>query len=289
MKVILLWLLSPILLLGQGGVINGTLQSAAVANSNGTQLSMAGMAAITWTVNCSVACTGGTTINFEGAQDCTTPVFVAVLAQQLGTFIVATTVVNQGTTITVWQTSGSGLQCVRARISAYSAGTITVTATAGPAPVQTPVSYVASLANFPTAVTTTGRNVVGAILAEKSSRWTVISQPASGSQATASIAAEANVRHVVDCIGFSADAGAAVVATALVVNLRDGATGAGTVIWTYTVAATVAAAAGVQDVAPFGLCGLGLTGTTNTAMTLEFTAGVTGLLEAVNISGYNVN
>jgi hypothetical protein len=62
----------------------------------------------------------------------------------------------------------------------------------------------AALANFTAATTLTGRNSIGAALAEKGSRWTVISNPAAGSQATASIAAEASVRHVVDCIAFSA-------------------------------------------------------------------------------------
>jgi hypothetical protein len=68
--------------------------------------------------------------------------------------------------------------------------------------------------------------------------------------------------------------------------VRDGATGAGTVIWTYQTA--ISAVTG-QNVAPFSVCGLNLVGTTNTAMTLEFQALLTNLIESVSISGYNVN
>lgn len=144
----------------------------------------------------------------------------------------------------------------------------------------------ASLANFATSATLTARNSIGATIIEKGSHWSVIHNPAAGSQATASIAAEASVRHVVDCISFS---GAAIVAPALTrldVNLRDGATGAGTIIWSYTVA--VAATTG-QSVLPHSICGLNLVGTTNTAMTLEFSASLANLIENVSVSGYNVN
>lgn len=145
-----------------------------------------------------------------------------------------------------------------------------------------------TLANFPTSATLTARNVFGGIVAEKSSRWSVVSNPASGSQATASIAAEAAVRHVADCINFSTIASGATAATNLTINLRDGATGAGTIIWTYQTGAPILAAGGTMAV-PHSICGLNLVGTTNTAMTFEFSAGLTGLIEAVSISGYNVN
>jgi len=142
-----------------------------------------------------------------------------------------------------------------------------------------------ALTTFPASTTLTARNAVGAGLAEKSARWTVISNPAASSQATASIAAEASVRHVVDCVSFSAAAVVAPSLTALTVNVRDGATGAGTVIWTFQV---VAPAATGQTVLPHSICGLNLVGTTNTAMTLEFSALLTNLIESVSISGYNV-
>lgn len=144
----------------------------------------------------------------------------------------------------------------------------------------------ASLANFTIATTLTSRNSIGVQLVEKPSRFSVISNPAAGSQATASIAAEASVRHVVDCVSFSAAANAAPAATLLTVNVRDGATGAGTVIWTWQI--EIVAAIG-QDVAPHSLCGLNLTGTTNTAMTVEFSAALANLVESVSFSGFNIN
>lgn len=144
----------------------------------------------------------------------------------------------------------------------------------------------ASIATFPAATTTTAVNSVGVILIEKGSRWRVISNPAAGTQATASIAAEAAVRHVADCVAFSAVATTAPALTALTVNLRDGATGAGTVIWTAQVAVTATTG---QLVQPFNVCGLNLAGTTNTAMTLEFSAGLANLIQSVSLSGFNVN
>jgi hypothetical protein len=144
----------------------------------------------------------------------------------------------------------------------------------------------ASLANDTVSTTLTARNSIGAQLTEKGSRWTVIHNPAANSQATASIASEASVRHVVDCVSFSAGATTAPALTALTVNIRDGASGAGTIIWTYQV--IIPAATG-QSVAPHSICGLNLVGTTATAMTAEFSAGLTSLIESVSISGYNVN
>jgi hypothetical protein len=150
------------------------------------------------------------------------------------------------------------------------------------------VAGTAVLNQVPVSTTLTARNVAGAVFAEKSSRWTVVSFPASGSQGTASLAAEAGVRHVIDCVSFAGDASAAVTAAAGNVAIRDGATGAGTVIWQAAIAHLVAAGAGVQTIAPASVCGLNLVGTTNTAMTAEFNAGVTGEVQSVSISGYNV-
>lgn len=146
----------------------------------------------------------------------------------------------------------------------------------------------ASLANFTVSTTLTARNVSGVQLVVKPASWAVSSFPAANSQGTASIAAEAAVRHVVDCVSWAASAAAAVTAADGNVAIRDGATGAGTVIWQLGIAHTVAAGAGVQTVQPHSFCGLNLVGTTNTAMTAEFNAGVTGEHQGINISGYNV-
>lgn len=109
-------------------VVTGTLQSAAVANGNGSTLAVQGLGSVAVTVNCSVACSGGTTITFQVSQDGTN--YAPVLATQASAATQATTVVNQGTTPTIWIVPVAGMQLVRAPISAYSAGTITVTAAA---------------------------------------------------------------------------------------------------------------------------------------------------------------
>lgn len=144
----------------------------------------------------------------------------------------------------------------------------------------------ASLASFPTSQTSTARNSIGASLSERGSRWGSFSNPAAGSQATISLAAEASVRHVADCVSFSAAATTAPALTALTINLRDGATGAGTILQTWQVA--IPASTGTL-VSPLSVCGLNLVGTTNTAMTLEFSASLANLIESVSLTAYNVN
>jgi hypothetical protein len=116
-------------------------------------------------------------------------------------------------------------------------------------------------------------------------RLKVVSTPAVSTLATASIAAVAGKQHVADCITFSAGSTTAPALTQLTVNLRDGASGAGTVLQSWTV--VISGATG-QNVAPFGLCGLNLNGTTNTAMTLEFSALLTNLFENVSLSYFDI-
>jgi hypothetical protein len=144
----------------------------------------------------------------------------------------------------------------------------------------------AAFNSMPVSTTLTGRNSLGAGLVEKGSRWTVVSNPAAGTQATASIALEAGVKHIVDCVSFSASSIVAPALTSLVINVRDGATGAGTIIWTWQVA--ISATTG-QNVAPHSICGLNLVGSSGVAMTAEFSAALANLSESVSISGLNVN
>ena len=112
--------------------VTGTLQSGATGSGNGSTLAVQGLSAALVTVNCSVACSGGTTITFQTSQDGTN--WTAVNGLQAGTSTLSSTVVNQGTTPTVWEVNVAGAQLLRTPISGYSAGTITVTATAVAAP-----------------------------------------------------------------------------------------------------------------------------------------------------------
>jgi hypothetical protein len=129
-------------------------------------------------------------------------------------------------------------------------------------------------------------NLSFASLVEKGGRWSVTSSPAAGSQASASQAVGAQgVFHVADCVSYSAGAIAAPAATQLTINLRDGASGAGTVLWSKTVA--VPATAGVHITGDF--CGLNLINVSNsTAMTLEFSAALASEFESVTLTGYDV-
>lgn len=114
--------------------------------------------------------------------------------------------------------------------------------------------------------------------------FAVQSTPAAGSQATISQASGGSgVKNVAEsaCFGFSATTALAGITT-VTVNLRDGATGAGTVLqaWQFTLPAAT--------VAPFSQCvsGLHISGAAATALTLEFSAAVGNLMESVALTGY---
>lgn len=110
--------------------VTATLQSAAVANGNGTTINTTGQSALDITVNCA-ACSGGTTVNFEVTQDGTN--YTATNGVQLGTTTIASSTAAAG--VAVWEFPvGGGLTAFRARISGYSAGTVTVTGGASPVP-----------------------------------------------------------------------------------------------------------------------------------------------------------
>jgi hypothetical protein len=106
---------------------SATLQNAAVANANGTSLDIHGMSSAILTVNCAT-CSGGTQVNFEATEDNTN--WFSVNATQAGTNNVATSTTTAG--LTAWQIPVAGYMNLRARVSAYSAGTVTVTGHAVP-------------------------------------------------------------------------------------------------------------------------------------------------------------
>lgn len=114
---------------GQSVPVTGTLQNAAVANANGTVLNTAGMSSAVLTVNCAT-CSGGTQVNFEVTEDGTN--YSAINAVQLGTTTIASTTVASG--IALWEAPVSGTVSLRARISGYSAGTVTITGHTVPVP-----------------------------------------------------------------------------------------------------------------------------------------------------------
>ena len=111
----------------------------------------------------------------------------------------------------------------------------------------------------------------------------VNSQPAVSLQATASVPAQDNTRHVADMVCFSASSITATTPTQLSVNLRDGATGAGTVLASFIVTTTAATG---QNQAPF-CASMQVAGSNATAMTLEYSALLTNLFEQVTLFYHN--
>lgn len=124
----------------------------------------------------------------------------------------------------------------------------------------------------------------GAQMVQGPGEWAINHAPAANTTATISKAAGgAGVRHV--CKGFSVSINAvAAIAAPLTVNLRDGATGAGTILWTDRIMAPAGTTARLDR------SGLNIVGSANTAMTLEFTAapGATNF-ENVNLNGISTS
>lgn len=114
------------------GSTTATLQSAATANGNGTVLSVTGMATALLTINCA-SCSGGTTVNFEVTEDGTN--WYAREGRLLGSSSMATSSANAG--FNLWELPVAGAVSLRARISGYSAGTVTITGHAVPLTLQT--------------------------------------------------------------------------------------------------------------------------------------------------------
>jgi hypothetical protein len=189
---------------------------------------------------------------------------------------VALTNPNAATSLIVY--GAPGATDLRVRVSAYTTGTATATLRA--TQVAAPRMMFSVNASNLTAAFNNGQIV------EKGPRWTGLHTPAVSLKATASKAAgAAGVRHAADCISFSGGATTAPIATELTVDLRDGATGAGAIIWQARV--VVPASAG-YTIPVFERCGLNLVGSAATAMTLEWSALLTNLFQNVALSGYDV-
>lgn len=123
---------------------------------------------------------------------------------------------------------------------------------------------------------------LGAQLATAPGNWSINHVPGAAAQATISKGAVAAVRHVCTSISATLATGATAQAAAGVLVLRDGASGAGTILWSKQVILPVN---GVWEV---DISGLNIVGSINTAMTLEFTAaGVAGSFESVSLTGYD--
>ncbi len=149
------------------------------------------------------------------------------------------------------------------------------------------LTYVFNGTNFVRALSGTAASLAtlspsAAQLVASAGEWSINHTPATNVQATISRAAVASQRHVcrsvtATLIGLAASAEATVL-----VNLRDGATGAGSILWSarLLVTGTQGSESGVT------LSGLNIVGTANTAMTLEFeAAGGASTFETVALTG----
>jgi len=110
--------------------------------------------------------------------------------------------------------------------------------------------------------------------------WSVNHTPAAATQATISKAAAATLRHY--CTGIAAVISAVAAQAGIQVNLRDGASGAGTILWSQTIALPVGGIAIIQ------ISGLNIPGTLGNAMTLETSAAPASTnFASVSMTGYD--
>jgi len=111
--------------------------------------------------------------------------------------------------------------------------------------------------------------------------WPLAHTPAAATQATISKAAAPALKHV--CTSISATlTTVGTLQGPIQLNLRDGATGAGTILWSLSIQLPVNGAWSIF------LSGLSIPGSINTAMTLEFSAaGVAASQESVALTGYD--
>lgn len=122
-----------------------------------------------------------------------------------------------------------------------------------------------------------------AALASMPGEWSINHTPADNVQATITRAAVANARHVCRSISGNVIGLTGAAETTVLLNVRDGATGAGTILWSQRL---LVIASGVTG---FSLSGLNIVGSVNTAMTLEFSAaGGASTNESVALTGFTV-
>lgn len=127
-------------------------------------------------------------------------------------------------------------------------------------------------------------DVNGALVTRRPLDWSAFSVPAAATAASASrAAAAAGIKHVCTSISATVSTVGTAQTAALVLNLRDGATGAGTIIWSKQISLPV------NTTWEFNLGGLNIVGSNATAMTLEFAANnVAASFSSCAITGYDV-
>lgn len=126
------------------------------------------------------------------------------------------------------------------------------------------------------------------IAGRESTTWSVVHTPSANTMATAAKAAgAAGVKHV--CTGYSwslSSGGGAPTPELITIAIRDGATGAGTIIWQETVSLPAVAGSNARG----GMTGLYIPGTAATAMTIETdSAPGANVVASVSIMGEDIS
>lgn len=131
------------------------------------------------------------------------------------------------------------------------------------------------------------QSAAGAQLVTRPGDWSVNHTPAVSTQATITRAAGgAGVRHVCTSIDAAYIIPAGVNPAGITLNLRDGGTGAGTILWSRRFGLGVAVGGDAQQ--EVSITGLNIVGTANTAMTLEFSAAPAATaFQSVALTGYD--
>lgn len=139
-----------------------------------------------------------------------------------------------------------------------------------------------TVASSATAATQGVQPVSNVELETEPGEWTLTNAPAAATQATATRAAVAGVKHILKSIQASLQAVAAQAAPVTCV-VRDGLTGAGAILWQDRLIATVGTNGQISVV------GLNIVGTSGNAITVEFTAAPAATnFETVSATGYDV-
>lgn len=121
---------------------------------------------------------------------------------------------------------------------------------------------------------------VGAEMTTLVGQWSINAQATAGTPSV-SRSAVASTRHVCTSVSVTIAAGATA-QTPIIINLRDGATGAGTILRTWALSAPVNGSAVLVE------SGLNIPGSVNTAMTIEFaSASAAAVVASVNLAGYD--
>lgn len=148
--------------------------------------------------------------------------------------------------------------------------------------VQLPPNSTGQVIDTVTLVSGRERQVIATNTAPPGATFNIYHTPVAATQATITqAAAAAGVRNVCSGISASLCTVGTAQAAAVQLNLRDGASGAGTILWSQTFSF------GTTTMLSVNLTGLCIYGSAATAMTLEFSgAGVTASFESVTLTGY---